>query len=672
MQPIDWALTILPILVVIACAVYTRRYVKSVADFMAGGRAAGRYIICNSKGQASTGVANTLSKFQPLIMAGFCLSWWDSFSMPIYMLVAIFGFVVYRYRQTRAMTLGQFLEMRYSRRFRLFAGVLGFLSGILNYGIFPAVSATFFVYFLALPQSVHILGQSCPTNVLIMAAYLSCALVMMLVGGQITLLVTDCLEGIVSHLVWVVVIIAIFCVISWSQMRGVITHAPPGQSLVNPFDQMRTKDYNVWYAIMVLATTVYGTMAVQKDNSFSSAARNPHESRMGVVLGNWRTMARNVMLVVLALGALTYLRMPNFPGRFELNSIADPEIRSQMQVPIALRYMLPVGVKGLFCLIMVLTLMSGDASHMLTWGGIFIQDIVLPLRKTPMTPKQHVYVLRLAVIGVAVFAFFFSVFFHQKQDIVMWWLVTEGVFLCGAGAAIIGGLYWKRGTTAAAWAALVTGSGITLGSILIVDEFPSLSKYFDFNGNQARFIAAAASVVVYVTVALLTYREDFDLDRMLHRGRYAVADDQSAAPDALASPKRRFNWSRFMGIDEDFTFWDKIVSGGIFFWSMLWLTVAIVGTVWNLIHRWPTAVWADYWFVVGIILPVMIAVVTLIWFSIGGFIDLRLLFARLASMKRDARDDGSVGEYDRPDGAEKSALFSPEMRGSASKSTTIS
>src|SRR5580658_3519083 len=341
MQPIDWALPIFPILLVIWCAIYTRRYVKSVADFMAGGRAAGRYIICNSKGQASTGVANTLSKFQPLLMAGFCLSWWDSLSMPIYMLVAIFGFVVYRYRQTRAMTLGQFFEMRYSRRFRLFAGVLGFLSGILNYGIFPAVSATFFVYFLALPQTVNIFGFACPTNVLIMAAYLSCALVMMLVGGQITLLVTDCLEGILSHLVWVVVIVAIFCVISWSQMRGVLTHAPPGNSLVNPFDQNKTKDYNVWYAMMLLATTVYGTMAVQKDNSFSSAARTPHESRMGVVLGNWRTMARNVMLVVLALGALTFLRTPGFPGRFELGAIADPEIRSQMQVPIALRYMLP-------------------------------------------------------------------------------------------------------------------------------------------------------------------------------------------------------------------------------------------------------------------------------------------------------------------------------------------
>ncbi len=125
---------------------------------------------------------------------------------------------------------------------------------------------------------------------------------MMLVGGQITLVVTDCLEGILSHLVWVVVIAAIFCVISWPQMRATITAAPPGHSLVDPFDQNKTKDYNFWFSIMVLATTVYGTMAVQKDNGFTSAARNPHESRMGVVLGNWRTMARNVMLVVLALG----------------------------------------------------------------------------------------------------------------------------------------------------------------------------------------------------------------------------------------------------------------------------------------------------------------------------------------------------------------------------------
>ena len=128
-----------------------------------------------------------------------------------------------------------------------------------------------------------------------------------------------------------------------------------------------------------------------------------------------------------------------------------------------------------------------------------------------------------------------------------------------------------------------------------------------------------------------------------------MADDRTSChSNRMAQTRRRINWSRLMGFDADFTFWDKIVSGGIFFWSMFWLAVVIVGTVWNLIHRWPTQVWADYWLIVGIILPVMVAIVTLVWFGIGGFIDLRLLFARLCSMKRDARDDGSVGEYERP------------------------
>ena len=144
---IDWLEVAASLVFIVGCAVFTRRYVKSVADYVAAGRAAGRYLICNAKGEAGSGVANSLSKFQLLFVSGFVLSWWDAVSMPMLLLVGMSGFVFYRYRQTRAMTLGQFFEMRYSRRFRLFAGVLGFVAGLLNYGIFPAVGSKFFVYF---------------------------------------------------------------------------------------------------------------------------------------------------------------------------------------------------------------------------------------------------------------------------------------------------------------------------------------------------------------------------------------------------------------------------------------------------------------------------------------------------------------------------------------------
>src|SRR6266550_4449603 len=167
MRPIDWLLVAVPLGAILALALYTRRFVKSVADFLAGGRCAGRYLIANAFGESAAGVANTMSKFEIIMVSGFTLTFWNSFSAPVLLLVAASGFVVYRYRETRALTLAQFFEMRYSRRFRLFMGMLAFLAGILNYGIFPAVSSRFFVYFLGLPQHVSLLGLHVPTFALI-------------------------------------------------------------------------------------------------------------------------------------------------------------------------------------------------------------------------------------------------------------------------------------------------------------------------------------------------------------------------------------------------------------------------------------------------------------------------------------------------------------------------
>src|SRR5204862_2567345 len=117
--------------------------------------------------------ANSLSKFEMVMISGFTLTFWNALLAPVLLLVAVSGFVVYRYRETRALTLAQFFEMRYSRRFRLFMGMLAFTAGVLNYGIFPAVSSRFFVYFLGLPERVQIIGLNVPTFAMIMACYLA-------------------------------------------------------------------------------------------------------------------------------------------------------------------------------------------------------------------------------------------------------------------------------------------------------------------------------------------------------------------------------------------------------------------------------------------------------------------------------------------------------------------
>jgi SSS family solute:Na+ symporter len=679
MRAIDWILVAATLALVLAIAAYTRRFVRSVADFLAAGRCAGRYLLANARGESDSGLTNTMSKFEMVLVAGFVLNFWEKVQVPVLLLVGISGFVVYRYRETRALTLAQFLEMRYGRTFRLFMGALAFVSGILNYGIFPAVSARFFIYFLHLPTSVSIGPfHDVSTFAVIMATYLALTVFIVTVGGQVTLMVTDCVEGLFSHAIYIAVTIAALFIVGWSQIAQVMANRPTGHSMIDPFDSQDVPDFNASFVFMYLAIQVYQTMALQNKQGFNAAARTPHESRMGYVLGNWRVYARMLMVLVLGVCAVSYLRHPDFaqaavPINAEIKTIADPYLQKQMTIPVTLSYMLPVGIKGLFCAMMIMGLFAGDSGHMHSWGSIFVQDVILPLRKKPMSERGHIWALRLAVIGVAVFGFAFSLLFRQTQYIQMWWNLTAAVFVGGAGAAIIGGLYWRRGTTQAAWAAQLAGSLAALLGILLTSggAWPYLAEQlgptlaergfalpakFWLNGTQTAFIAAGLAVVVYIVVSLLTCRVPFDLDRMLHRGAYAPA-----GPDAAKAPvplRERMRLKNLLHFGPDFSAGDKFASAGLFWFAMFLLAVNIIVTVWNL--AWPDAWthnwWSHYWLIFGLGLPFLVAVVTLVWFTIGGTRDIVGLFAALRTLHRDAADDGRVQESDAAHGLEVESL----------------
>lgn len=652
LAPLEWSLVLLPLLLVGMIAAYTHRYVQSVADFMAAGRCARRYLLATARGEVGGAVPVAIAIFEITSTSGFTLNWWNTLGAPVGLLVAITGFVIYRYRQTRALTVAQFFQIRYSRRFRLFMGALAFFAGILNYGVFPAIGGRFFVYFLGLPETLDVFSIHVPTWFLFAAGYLSCTLFFVLTGGQISLLISDCLEGILSQLGYVIITVALFVMFSWAQISSVLARAPTGHSLLNPFDTRAATDFNLWFVLIQIFSGIYGTMAWQNQHAFNSSALTPHESRMAGILGNWRGFARSLMLTMLAICAMTFLQHADFATRSAsvagvLGGIENPQVQTQMQVPVALRFMLPVGIKGLFCAIMLLGLISGDSAHLHSWGSIFAQDVVLPLLKKPLSPRQHLRLLRGSMTGVAVFALFFSLLFRQSQYVQMWWIITTAVFLGGTGAVIIGGLYWKKGTTAGAWCAMIVGSTLALAGIVVHQVNP----HFPLNSAYMNLIVILTAITVYVTVSWLTCREDFDMDRLLHRGRYALAD--TPAP-VVETAGRRFRLSRALGIDAEFNFWDRFVTYGIFAWAMTWFGVFVIGSIWNLLSPWPLRWWSSYWYVTGILLPFVISVITTVWFTIGGLSDMRLFFRRLRVEKRDAHDDGIVIERHNPDATEAS------------------
>lgn len=663
MHIIDWIFIIIPLLVVFGIGAFTQKYMRSVADFMSGGRVAGRYLLAVSKGEMQAGAVVFAAVFEIIARAGFTWTWWHWINIPVGLMVAITGFVVYRYRETRAMTLAQFFEIRYSKRFRVFTGFLGFFAGLLNFGIIPVIGARFITSFIGLPPVVEIFGVDISTHLLTMTILLSITLFLTLAGGQITVMVTDCLEGMFSQILYLVIIGCLLYLFSWSEITHVLTDRPEGRSLMNPFDSLALEDFNLWYVLMAACVSVYGTMAWQNQSAYNSAGLTPHENRMGNILGRWREYGKQALLYLLAICALTYLLHPDFADQaklvmHDLEQIPGERAQEQMRIPMAISHMLPIGVKGAFCAILIMGIFGGDSTHLHSWGSLFVQDVLVPLRKRPFGPKQHIKILRMSITGVAIFVFIFGSLFPQTEYIAMWWQVTMAIYVGGAGAVIIGGLYWKKGTTAGAWAALLTGSGLCVGGIIaraiLRDEFP-------LNGMQISFFSSIVAICLYVVVSLLTCKEDFDMERMLNRGKYEKLPPTNTA--VKTSSERPSLIARALGIDDNFTRSDKWIASGLLIWGLFWLTIFSIGTCWNLVAPWSNEVWSQFWHIAGIGIPVFMSLVTAIWFTWGGLRDILRLFKHLKVEVINDLDDGTVvGHQNLDDVAHSSNSKAKEIR----------
>ncbi|MCX6935666.1 MAG: hypothetical protein NTZ01_05695 [Verrucomicrobia bacterium] len=158
MHLVDWLLICVPLVLLLFVAIYTRKYMKGVADFLSGGRVAGRYLLAVAKGEQGVGAVVFVALFEMISKSGFIIIWWGWLSVPVTLIVGISGWVIYRFRETRALTLAQFFEIRYSKSFRVFTGFLGFAAGMANFGIIPIVGARFLTYFLGLPPAFSLLA----------------------------------------------------------------------------------------------------------------------------------------------------------------------------------------------------------------------------------------------------------------------------------------------------------------------------------------------------------------------------------------------------------------------------------------------------------------------------------------------------------------------------------
>jgi len=509
MHWIDWTIVFGSTIFFAMVAFMTKQYVKSTADFLAANRCAGRYLLTVSEGMAGQlGLITVLAMWQLYAKIGLTGQWWSNFQIPIVMMMTLTGYVIYRYRETRVMTMAQFFEVRYSRRFRILAGCISWISGIVNFGIFPAVAANFFIYYCSLPEHYSFLGMTLPTYQTMIIALTALSLYFTFIGGQISILVTDFLQSTFSNIVLMIIVGLLLFRYPLSELFDSLLIAEEGKSMVNPLHTGQS-DFSPFYFIVIMLNSLVNRLAWQGSQAFNCSAKSPHEAKMAGLLGQFRGWGFTYAIMLMPLVGYMIMNNPDFASDAAavtnmLSHIANGQVRDQMLVPMTMSVYMPVGLVGAFAAMMLAAHISSNDTYLHSWGVIFVQDVLIPLRKKPFTNTQHIWVLRLSIMFVAVFICVFSCLFRQTQHILYFMAITGAIWMGGIGAVILGGLYTNWGKTAAAYTSLISGAVIAVAG-LVCQQF-WMSWYgtgFALPGQYIYIYCTVLGVIAAICIWLL-------------------------------------------------------------------------------------------------------------------------------------------------------------------------
>ncbi len=776
----DWLIIILPVCFVLYMGFYARRYIRSVADFLSAGRLCGRYVISVADMANALSIIGLIGYIETTYKTGFSLAFWNYLTIPVTVFMGLTGFCFYRFRETKAMSLGQFLEMRYNRSFRIIAAFLRSISEMLANMIMPAVGARFFIYFLGLPHKVSLFGLNIPTFILLTFLILTIAISIICMGGTLAVVITDTIQGMFCYPLLVIFVIFILCKFSWTEeIVPVMQDRVLGQNMLNPYDVSDMRDFNPFQVGVGILTLIINR-AVWIGAGNTSAAKTAHEQKMANLLGQWRGALSQMFYVLIAITVIVMLNYKAFsveskrvrdklteqiatdllkdntplrdkiidktrqiPSQSHRIGIDPPQSQDnnqdttyldvvhqelldghraavkataagttaadallaaeakgnalfqqfrtlfhQMMMTITMRNLLPPGMLGMFCLLLIMAMVSTDDSRIYSAALTIAQDVILPLSKKPFTPEQHMRMIRIVAIGVGVFFFIGSFFMSQLDYITMYIALMIIMWTGGAGAIMTFGLYSRFGTTAGAFAAMISsvilgGFGIFLNRNWADKVYPFLKAkdwvepvgvFLDkvttpfqpyvkwemnpvkcpINTYEMTFIIICVTITLYVLVSLsetlkisfrpfgIRWREDrlFNLERMLHRGKYSLDGEV----------KTQMKWtfrnvfSKLIGITPEYSFSDKVIAWGIFSYSIIYQfgLVFLLVLLWNSVSPWAASWWSTYFLIIVLIVPAAMAAITCVWFGIGGVVDLFRLFRDLKTRVVNPLDDGRV------------------------------
>ncbi|MBW6497047.1 MAG: sodium:solute symporter family protein [Bacteroidales bacterium] len=378
---------------------------------------------------------------------------------------------VKKLEQTRSLfTFPQFLGSFYNKRVALMAGIisaigyLGFTSSQILAGA-KLASATFIQ--LDLQTALIIMG-------VIVIIYTA-------MGGIKAVIYTDTIQWIILMvgLIFIGIPVAFF---SLGGMEG-ISAALPAKffSLANiSWQQLLNWGVTIipiWFVGMTLYQRIY-------------ASRNKREAQKAwfvAGLFEWPIMA--FMGVLLGL----FARVAVSQGLFEyLGYATASEIDAEMGLPLLLRTVLPVGLMGLMMAAYFSAIMSTADSCLMASSGNFLTDILSRWTKNITGKKKFLLISQALTLVLGVLALMLASVMPNVLELMLY---SYAFMVSGLFVPVIGALFMKHPSNAAAFWAMLLGGGTTITLIAGRWDLPL--------GLDANIFGISISFLTFLIINLL-------------------------------------------------------------------------------------------------------------------------------------------------------------------------
>ncbi len=562
----DWGALGAYLIGVTLLGIWASRKVKNMADFVMPRRFGKLMMLMHGFGTSthSDQAVTVASKCYSSGLSGIWYQWMWLFATPFFWLIAPMM------RRFRALTTADVFAARFAPSVAVLFCFFGLAKFVVTIGNMLKGSG-------AVVEACTDSKISAETAIVVMTGLF---VVYGLAGGLRAAIVTDFVQGILTLLFsFLLLPFVLHAVGGLAGMRDSFAELSPGRnmlSLVTP------GEIGVFYIAMIALNALLSVTVQPHNMGTCAAGRTEIDGAVGFMGGTFLKRICTVAWCLTGLAAFAYYR----------GHVEDPDHVYGLMASEFLPRLLP-GLLGLFLAGLLATVMGSCDSFMISASGLVTENLYRPL--FPGRSETHyLWVARasglLVVVAAIGYAFWLS---GVIQGLEILWKINAVM-----APAFWLGVFWRRATTAGAWAAtLLTAATWWLTSLTVTATFLAGWPLTDSLGivvqrGDSLAVSTPWQMLAYLTagfaggiiVSLCTRKNDIkQLDRFYELMRTPVQEDEvierpCTLPEGVTPPPRRVFFPN-SSLEIPIPTW-RAMSGFLVGWL---LVLGIIGGVWWLV-----------------------------------------------------------------------------------------